>query len=165
MAADSRYLNAPIPGMSLTTEPGNRPWENPPSMTTVEEAIEFYTKRILNEENHDDLLDILELGLPVRNIANMMQTTSVMKGRHTLDVGFLVLPVIEELIMTVADINGVAYKTSVEDVIKKNSVSRREARKVAMEVFKKKQEPKKEEEQPTEEPKGLMSKRNQKAEA
>ena len=164
MAADPRYLNAPVPGMSLTTEPGNRPWENPPSMTTVEEAIEFYTKRILNEENHDDLLDIVELGLPVRNIANMMQTTSVMKGRHTLDVGFLVLPVIEELIMTVADINGVEYKTSVEDVIKKNSVSRREARKVAMEVFKKKQEPK-QEEQPTEEPKGLMAKRNQKAEA
>jgi hypothetical protein len=66
--------------------------------------------------------------------------------------------------MTVADINGVEYKTSVEDVIKKNSVSRREARKVAMEVFKKKQEPK-QEEQPTEEPKGLMAKRNQKAEA
>jgi hypothetical protein len=164
MAADPRYLNAPVPGMSLTTEPGNRPWENPPSMTTVEEAIEFYTKRILNEENHDDLLDIVELGLPVRNIANMMQTTSVMNGRHTLDVGFLVLPVIEELIMTVADINGVEYKTSIEDVIKKNSVSRREARKVAMEVFKKKQEPK-QEEQPTEEPKGLMAKRNQKAEA
>ncbi len=113
----------------------------------------------------NDLLDIVEIGLPIRNSANMMQTTSVMKGRHTLDVGFLVLPVIEELIMTVADINGVAYKTSVEDVIKKNSVSRREARKVAMEVFKKKQEPKKEEEQPAEEPKGLMAKRNQKAEA
>jgi hypothetical protein len=165
MAADSGFINGPIPGMSLTTEPGNRPWENPPSMTTVEEAIEFYTKKILNEENHDDLLDIIEVGLPVRNIANMMQTTSVMKGRHTLDVGFLVLPVIEELIMTVADINGVEYKTSVEDIIKKNSISRREARMIAREVFSKKQKPKEEEEQVIEEPKGLMSKRNQKEEA
>ena len=165
MAADSRYLNAPVPGMSLTTEPGNRPWENPPSMSTVEDAIEFYTKRILNEENHDDLLDIVELGLPVRNIANMMQTTSVMKGRHSLDVGFLVLPVIEELIMTVADINGVQYKTSIEDIIKKNSISRREARQVAREVFNKKQQPKEEPKEPVEEPKGLMAKRNQKAEA
>lgn len=165
MAADSRYLNAPIPGMSLTTEPGNRPWENPPSMSTVEDAIEFYTKRILNEENHDDLLDIVELGLPVRNIANMMQTTSVMKGRHSLDVGFLVLPVIEELIMTVADINGVQYKTSIEDIIKKNSISRREARQVAREVFNKKQQPKEEPKELVEEPKGLMAKRNQKAEA
>ena len=88
-----------------------------------------------------------------------------MKGRHSLDVGFLVLPVIEELIMTVADINGVQYKTSIEDIIKKNSISRREARQVAREVFNKKQQPKEEPKEPVEEPKGLMAKRNQKAEA
>ena len=36
---DASSLNAPIPGMSLTTEPGNRPWENPPQIVTIDDAL------------------------------------------------------------------------------------------------------------------------------
>ena len=70
----SVFLNAPIPGMSLTTEPGNRPWENPPSMTTVEEALEYYANRIFRADQfaRDDLLDVLESGFPIRNFANIL---------------------------------------------------------------------------------------------
>jgi hypothetical protein len=133
----SVFLNAPIPGMSLTTEPGNRPWENPPSMTTVEEALEYYANRIFRADQfaRDDLLDVLESGFPIRNFANILQTTSVMEGRHTLDVGFLVLPAIEEMLMAVADINGVRYNVSVDNIINEQRVSRRQARMAAQEAF------------------------------
>lgn len=137
MAANMAALNAPVPGMSLTTEPGNRPWEAPPSMATVEEAIEFYTQRILgNEDAHDDLLEVMEAGIPVRNLANIINKASVMEGRHTLDVGFLVLPVIEELLMAVADTYGARYITSIEDIAKEKLVSPRQAR-LAVEELKK----------------------------
>ena len=43
-------IDAPIAGQSLTTEPGNRPWENPPQYTTVEEALEYYIHK-LEEDN------------------------------------------------------------------------------------------------------------------
>jgi hypothetical protein len=134
----SVFLNAPIPGMSLTTEPGNRPWENPPSMSTVEEALEYYANRIFKADKFvmDDLVDIIESGIPIRNLANILQTTSVMQGRHTLDVGFLVLPAIEEMLMAVADLNGVRYVTSVEEIINSQRVSRRQARLAATEAFK-----------------------------
>ena len=134
----SVFLNAPIPGMSLTTEPGNRPWENPPSMSTVEEALEYYANRIFKADKFvmDDLVDIIESGIPIRNLANILQTTSVMQGRHTLDVGFLVLPAIEEMLMAVADLNGVKYVTSVEEIINSQRVSRRQARLAAKEAFK-----------------------------
>jgi hypothetical protein len=129
MAANMAALNAPVPGMSLTTEPGNRPWETPPSMATVEEAIEFYTQRILgNDDAHDDLLEVMEAGIPVRNLANIINKASVMEGKHSLDVGFLVLPVIEELLMAVADTYGARYITSVEDIAKEKLVSPRQAR-------------------------------------
>lgn len=122
-------LNAPIPGMSLTTEPGSRPWENPPSMVTVEEAIEYYTDKILkNVDTHEDVLEVLDQGIPVRNFANMLNTSSVMDGKHTLDVGILVMPVIEELIMTVADMYDVKFIPSIEDVMKKTRVHPRQAR-------------------------------------
>jgi hypothetical protein len=134
----SVFLNAPIPGMSLTTEPGNRPWENPPSMSTVEEALEYYANRIFKADKFamDDLIDVIESGFPIRNFANVLQTTSVMQGRHTLDVGFLVLPAIEEMLMAVADLHGVKYNTSVEGIINSQRVSRRQARLAAMEALK-----------------------------
>ena len=33
-------LDAPIPGMSLTHELGDRPWQSPPKAATVGEAME-----------------------------------------------------------------------------------------------------------------------------
>ena len=32
-------FNAPIPGMSLTTEPKGRPWENPPQYDDVDDVV------------------------------------------------------------------------------------------------------------------------------
>lgn len=156
MPANAGYINAPIPGMSLTSEPGNRPWENPPNLVSVEDAMEFYTKRILGTpENYDQVLDILESGLPVRNVANILMKTSVMEGNHTIDVGILVLPVIEELLMAVADMHNSEYTESIDSLFKENVVSRRQARLAVQEMQKSKATPAVE---PTEQPKGLMAK-------
>jgi hypothetical protein len=156
MPADAAFVNAPIPGMSLTSEPGNRPWENPPNLVSVEDAMEFYTRRILGTpENYDQVLDIIESGLPIRNIANILMKTSVMEGYHTIDVGILVLPVVEELLMSVADMHDVSYVETIDEVFKENVVSRRQARLAVQELKKERVQPKVE---PTEQPKGLMAK-------
>jgi len=142
MPADAGYINAPIPGMSLTTEPGNRPWENPPNLVSIEDAMEFYTKRILGTpENHDQVLDLIESSLPIRNIANILMKTSVMEGYHTIDVGILVLPVIEELLMSIADIHDVTYVETIDNVFKENTTSRRQARLAVQEMQKSKATP------------------------
>jgi hypothetical protein len=158
MPADAGYINAPVPGMSLTSEPGNRPWENPPNLVSVEDAMEFYTRRILGApDNYDQVLDIIESGLPIRNIANILMKTSVMEGYHTIDVGILVLPVVEELLMSVADMHDVSYVETIDQVFKENVVSRRQARLAVAELKKEKQQPKQE---AVEQPKGLMAKPN-----
>lgn len=160
------FLNSPVPGQSLTTEPGNRPWENPPQLPTVEEAIEYYTKRILGEvDNHDSVLDMLETGLPVANAASILNKTSVMNGVHTIDVGILVTPVIEELLMTVADIYNVKYIPSVEALTKATTISSREAKSILREVQESKKKPAEQpvEEEAIEQPRGLMAKPKTKA--
>lgn len=136
-ASNFSYLNGPVPGMSLTSEPGNRPWENPPELVTIEEAIEYYADKILRADPivMDNVLDILEAGIPIRNMANILQTTSVMQGRHTLDVGFLVAPVIEEMLMSVCDINNVKFIRAEEDLIRGNYVTRRQSRKAVQEAL------------------------------
>ena len=126
---DAGYINAPIPGMSLTSEPGNRPWENPPLLVTVEDALEFYISKIIADSNsHDAVLEMLELQMPVENIANLLNKMSVMEGYHTIDVGILVLPAIEEMIMAVADMHGVRYAESVDQIMKGFSASPRAVR-------------------------------------
>lgn len=119
MAADAGFVNAPIPGMSLTTEPGNRPWENPPMLVTVEDALEFYVNKLITDsENHDAILEMLELQIPVENVANMLHKTGVMDGLHTIDVGILVAPAIEEMIMAIADLHGIRYAESMDQIMK-----------------------------------------------
>ena len=39
------FLEAPIPGQSLTDEPKNWPWENPPEMVDPDE-VTFYINQV-----------------------------------------------------------------------------------------------------------------------
>lgn len=107
-------LDAPIPGMSLTHELGARPWQSPPQYNTVEEALDYYIPRLQSEEVTSQLLDVLEMGIPVSTIANTMQLAGVMEGKHTIDVGMLLLPVLVELIMMIGDTAKVDYTTGMD---------------------------------------------------
>lgn len=107
-------LDAPIPGMSMTHELGARPWQNPPQYNTVEEALDYYIPRLQSDEVSEQLLDVLEMGIPVTVIANTMQLAGVMEGKHTIDVGMLALPVIVELIMLIGDAAKIDYNSGLE---------------------------------------------------
>ena len=162
-------LKAPIPGMSLTTEPGNRPWENPPQLVTVDEAIEFYAEKILDPDKADAILNAMDEEVSIESMADMLTTSAVMDGIHTIDISMLVMPVVQEMLRYVGDLNEVEYINSYEELDKKNKISRTEAKKLAREAIKEtsKNVPKlpgdnvgMEDEMPMEEPKaGLMARR------
>lgn len=107
-------LDAPIPGQALTAELGSRPWQQPAQYTTVEDALDYYIPRLESDEVSQQLLDVLEMGIPVTTVANTMQLGSVMEGKHSVDVGMLILPVLVELIMLIADSAGIEYTTGLE---------------------------------------------------
>lgn len=108
-------LDAPIPGQSLTTEPGNRPWENPPQYVTIEEAIQFYMERFSDPEMGTRVLDILESSdVPITVLVEIITTGGMMQGLHTLDVGILITPVLVEFIAGLADKAGIKYKIGTE---------------------------------------------------
>ena len=107
-------VDAPIPGMSLTAPVGGRPWQQPPQMATVEESIDYYITKVMDREFLPELLTIIELGVPLTTIANSFQLASVMEGKHSIDVGVLVLPVLVELMITVAEANEIEYVSGME---------------------------------------------------
>ena len=156
-------IDAPIAGQSLTSEVGGWPWEQPPQYSTVEEALEFYLPRLTEPTLQNDLMDVIEMGLPLTTIANALQQGAVMQGKHTLDVGILVMPVIMEMLAYLATERDIEFNmgTNVEVDDGPSAV----AVKLALKKLKAKEgEP---EEKPEEEPEnvveepigGLMSRR------
>lgn len=103
-------FDAPIPGQSLTHEPGSVPWENPPLYETQEDALAFYMEKLEDEESLEDLLFVLEMGMPVEIMVDGMTSMGVMEGYHTFDVKMLVSPIIHEHIVSLAEAAGIKYK-------------------------------------------------------
>jgi hypothetical protein len=108
-------FDAPIPGMSLTHELGDRPWQTPAQFPTVDEAIEYYMSSMTSEEFMEQLIDIMGMGVPVTTIANSLQLGSVMEGKHSVDVGLLVVPLLIELMMMLGDSAGIEYETGLQN--------------------------------------------------
>lgn len=108
-------LDAPIAGQHMVSELGGRPWQQAPQYTTVDEAIEYYLDRMSSEEFTEQLVDVLEMDVPVTTLANTIQMAGVMDGKHSIDVGMLVMPLLMEMIMLVGDMAGVKYDSGMEN--------------------------------------------------
>jgi hypothetical protein len=102
-------FSRPIPGQSLTHELRARPWQNPPQFSTVEESMDWYLDRFDNPELVQELLSIIESGIPLSTIANSMQLGAVLQGVHSIDVGVLVLPILIEIMKTLAEKTDTKY--------------------------------------------------------
>lgn len=108
-------LDAPIPGMSVTHELGARPWQTPAQFTTVDETVDYYMSRMATEEFMEQAVEVLEMGVPVTTIANTMQMAGVMEGKHSVDIGMLVIPLIMEMLMLIGDNAEVEYDDGLMD--------------------------------------------------
>ena len=125
MTKPEDFLEAPIPGMSLTTEPGNSPWEQPPKLVTIQEVADYFVDKFTtDQEAIDKFLDAIELGASLQSLANGSITYNMMKGVHTVDVGFLVMPIIVELLVTIAELNDIKYFITDEDILKGKVLNR-----------------------------------------
>ncbi len=103
-------FDAPIAGMALTHELGARPWQSPAQYPTIEEALDFYIPRLSSEQFAGRLLDIIEQGVPLTALAEVITLGGVMQGLHSIDVAVLINPVLVELMAGIADNADVKYK-------------------------------------------------------
>ena len=108
-------FDAPIPGQSLTHEVGARPWQQPAQYATVEEALEWYLSRFEQRDTTEELLNVMEMGIPLTVIANSLQLGAVLEGVHSIDVGVLVTPVLIEMMAYIAEQNDIDFKIGNEE--------------------------------------------------
>jgi len=107
-------FDLPVPGMGMTHELGARPWQQPAQYTTIDDVAQLYVAQMQDESFMEQALNLLETKMPVTMIANAMQTTNVMNGVHSIDTGILALPIIMEMIMFIAESDGVDYISGTE---------------------------------------------------
>ena len=158
--AKTDFINAPIPGMSLTTEPGNRPWEQPPQLTKLSEVVDYYTDRFTDAELIDSILDAVSKDAPIYETVMGLINYSVMRGVHSIDVGMLVSPIVVEMIKTLAELNDIGYVVTQSDKEKLFKIDKRIAQAAIDEVKQAEQQrlSPQEEVEPVKESRGLMSK-------
>lgn len=123
----SSFLEAPVPGQSLTDQPKNWPWENPPEMADPEEATRYYINKLADEDVMDDLSVVLGGGMPVAPFVKTLLTTGVMNGRHSVDVSIIIAPVIHAFIKAAMTSYGIEVRddiTSPEEELKEREKQR-----------------------------------------
>jgi hypothetical protein len=100
------------------------------------DVVKFYTEKIDDPDLIIDLLDLLKRDIPILTIVNTLTKTSLMKGYHTVDVGFLVTPILVEMIKTIAELNDVPYVVSAEDRNKRERLDPRAIKELVDEMKK-----------------------------
>ena len=84
-----QIIGGPIPGQSLTKKPGNYPWDKPSKLNDVDEIIKLHLDDISKESSIDNILLVLERGLPLNVLVETYLTSKVMKGIHNIDISIL----------------------------------------------------------------------------
>lgn len=168
-------FNAPIPGQSLTAEPKNYAWENPPQFSTPEESLVFHLERLQEPERTKSVLGLIDLGLDIKTLTEGILRGAVADGRHSIDVSMIIAPIIHEYIVGSAEAAGLEYDEGLETIQEfdkeetNKGIREKEARKILAqfeeegevdipeESMEKVPEEEVAKEQPKEMPKGLMS--------
>ena len=102
-------MNGPIPGQSLTDKPGNFPWEKPPDTELPEEALMMHIEIMSGPEFMEGAALLMEVGLPIKTLADTIITGGVAKGIHSIDVGLIISPAIKKELISIAKMTGVSY--------------------------------------------------------
>ena len=95
-------FDRPIPGQSLTDEPGNYPWEHPPQYTDLREARDRIFQGITKPENVKQLITMLASDVPVEAIVRTVLFAGFTEGKWSVDMATLLAPVVLVQIVGIA---------------------------------------------------------------
>ena len=114
-------FNAPTPGESLTRDPEQKfPWERTPEINDVDTAIKEVFVMLTERKSLLELLNLLNNGQPVDEIAQMVAYRGMSVGKYNSDLMLLMLEPLMYLIIAIAEeyeIEPVIYEGMDNDII------------------------------------------------
>ena len=116
-------FDTPIPGQSLTDEPGNYPWEHPPQYVTTDGAADHLWNRMSEPEFAEQIIAMLDAGVPVEAIGRTVLFGGFLKGKFSPDVAFIIAEPVMKMIATIGVIAGIKdIKMSMDDITNKKEI-------------------------------------------
>ena len=116
-------FDAPVPGQGLTDNPGNYPWEHPPLYTDTSEAADFVWDRLHRPEFAEQMIAMLDAGIPVEALGRIIIFNGFMEGKWTPDIAFIIAEPIMKMIATMGMKAGVKnIRMSMEDITNKEAI-------------------------------------------
>ena len=121
--ADNNPFDAPVPGQGLTDKPGNYPWEHPPQYTDTSEAADYVWDRLTQPQFAEQVIAMLDAGIPVEAIGRIIIFTGFAEGKWTPDVAFIITEPVMKMIAAVGIHGGVKkIRMSMQDLTNKKSL-------------------------------------------
>jgi len=109
-------FQGPIPGQSLTnSEDEKQPWEQPPKITNIKEARELMFLEILKEENLTAIVNLLDEGMTIAKLTEMLLFIGYTKGQFNPDMMLLLLEPTMYMLLAVAEGVGIDPRLDDED--------------------------------------------------
>ena len=97
-------FNAPVPGESLTASPATQqPWETPPEYTQQDKAMEAVYMELTSPDNLEKLVDIINDGTPLDEIAQVILYKGYSEGLFSPDLMMLLIEPTLYLLIAIAD--------------------------------------------------------------
>ena len=110
-------FDTPIPGQSLTDEPGNYPWEHPPQYSDVDEILDRMYDTLTKPTVARQLISMLDAGVPVEAVVRVITFGGFMEGKFNPDVGFTIIEPLMNLVSAIGIRAGVTnLRLSLEDL-------------------------------------------------
>ena len=124
-------FDSPVAGQSLTDTPSNYPWEHEPQFTDPEEITEYLWVTMHKKEFTEELIALLDAGVPVEAIGRTVLFGGFMEGKFSPDLAFIITEPVMKMIAAIG-VNGGVEKIvfSLEDLTNKKQI--REITKVKM---------------------------------
>ncbi len=107
--------DGPIPGANFTSDTRNWPWHRPPDITDLDKAIEYVTKDLNEDDDGLRYMSMLEAGIPVTTITDIIVTKGIGRGKWTPDFAILVAGPVARVIMIMAKSYNVEYQIGTDE--------------------------------------------------
>ena len=86
--------DAPIPGQSLTSDPGNMPYERTPDTNDPQVAVGEIIGVLQEPSTQKDMLAVMASGFPVEAMVHSFALAGVAEGKFSVDVAEIIKPVL-----------------------------------------------------------------------
>jgi hypothetical protein len=100
-------FSAPIPGESLTGQPGAQIWEQPPAYSSFEEAVDVTMEKLFAPKTMEKIVTMLDSGIPVEALGRTILFSGFMEGKFNPDVATLLAKNVYEALLTIGELGGV----------------------------------------------------------